>query len=432
MSFARPLFNSNTSGVAGPTGPTGPNSAAVLANSGTGSILLKNTDNLNVYYNDILRVVNNDIIETNGNIIPRSSDKYTLGLTGSRWKDIFIGPGSLNISGPVGFLGEATIGSNLSGIAYSQFGFASPFINIGPDIDPLAPLGTIGGWNISGTGPIGENFTDLVAQLISKDDLGLTGPIYSLIFGTSGYTGLTGPTGLTGTTGATGATGPPGSATNTGATGSTGATGATGITGITGITGATGITGSTGATGASSTVTGPTGVTGPNGLTILGATFFVDWTAPAATTTYFVDSDNLGPTTITSTTQQNLVYATCQVYNATPFNNIAASIFRNNATMSGTTLPTSSINLSTNQNTEVQYPPLHSGSSLTLLNTSLWSMSVTNAGNQSLNGATINMQSIDTNFSGDYSGGAYYNLRVNTDSSQLFFGNVRISCIKLN
>jgi len=80
----------------------------------------------------------------------------------------------------------------------------------------------------------------------------------------------------------------------------------------------------------------------------------------------------------------------------------------------------------------VRYPPLHSGTSLELLNTSLWSMSVTNAGNQSLNGATINMQSIDTNFSGDYSGGAYYNIRVNTDSSKLFFGNIRISCIKLN
>lgn len=183
-------------------------------------------------------------IFTNSNLAPLSNNTATLGVTGLRWKDIYIGPGSLNIAGPTGSNTFATIGSNLSGIAYSQFGFATPFINVGPDIDVNAPLGTIGGWQISGTGPTGENFTDLVAQLISTGGTGLTGPVYSLIYGKYGPTGDTGFTGPTGSTGRTGFTGP---------TGSTGRTGATGPTGV------------TGATGPNSTVTGPTGPVGTNG-----------------------------------------------------------------------------------------------------------------------------------------------------------------------
>jgi hypothetical protein len=49
-------------------------------------------------------------------------------------KDLYVGPGTINISGPPGAVNPATIGSDLQGIAYSQFGFASPFLNVGPAI----------------------------------------------------------------------------------------------------------------------------------------------------------------------------------------------------------------------------------------------------------------------------------------------------------
>jgi hypothetical protein len=136
-------------------------------------------------------IVNNSQIDISGNIVPTQSNLFTLGLTGNRWKEVFIGPGSINIAGPTGE-SFATIGSNLSGIAYSQLGFVTPFINIGPNINDLAPLGTIGGWNIFGTGPTGEYFTDLRAQLINTGGTGFTGPSYSLIYN-NGDTGPTGP-----------------------------------------------------------------------------------------------------------------------------------------------------------------------------------------------------------------------------------------------
>jgi hypothetical protein len=227
---------------------------------GTGSILLYNQESANIYTNPMLKINQNNI-STSGDIVPTSSNIYSLGLTGSRWREVYIGPGSLNISGPAGFTGSATIGSNLSGIAYSQFGFATPFINVGPSIDEFTPLGTVGGWNISGTGPTGGFFTDLTAQLIGAS--GLTGPLYSLL-GVTGSTGPTGPplgyTGPTGSQGIQGSIGPTGSQ---GIQGSIGPTGSQGIQGSTGPIGSQGIQGSIGPTG-SQGVQGSVGPTGQN------------------------------------------------------------------------------------------------------------------------------------------------------------------------
>ena len=273
------------SGVTGATGPAGD---ANISGPGTGSILLRNGSS--IYYSDIA-TLNEEAMNISGNIIPNLSNVYTLGLTGSRWREIFMGPGSLNIAGPTGSV-TATIGSNLSGIAYSQFGFATPFLNVGPNINPLAPLGTIGGWQIYGTGPSGGAFTDLVAQLINTGGTGLQGPVYSLLFN-NGFTGSTGPTGVTGITGPTGAvgsTGPTGvtGSSNTGPTGVTGSsnTGPTGVTGssntgptgVTGRTGPTGFTGPTGVTGAASSVTGPTGPLGPATIQGYYGNFYSDVT----------------------------------------------------------------------------------------------------------------------------------------------------------
>ena len=188
-------------GPTGETGSTGPAGNISVLGPGTGAVLLNGQDG--VYYSRIL-TSNNTELDISGNLVPTVSNTFTLGYTGSRWKEIFIGPGSLNIAGPTGSA-PATIGSNLSGIAYSQFGFASPFLNLGPVIDPFAPLGTVGGWNIFGTGPTGEYFTDLRAQLINTGGSGFFGPSYSLIYN-NGYTGDTGPTGAASSV--TGPTGP--------------------------------------------------------------------------------------------------------------------------------------------------------------------------------------------------------------------------------
>ena len=191
---------------------------------------------------------------------------------------------AVKIYGPTGTAsnnngtGIASINASLTGIALSQYGLAGPLLNVAANINPNTIYGTNGGWCITGTGPAGENYNDLVAQLINTGGTGLTGPVYSLILGAgktgdtgaTGYTGRTGPTGYTGATGATGPTGA-GTTGHTGPTGYTGATGATGPTGAgtTGHTGPTGITGPTGDTGP----TGYTGITGPTGIRgLTGAT----------------------------------------------------------------------------------------------------------------------------------------------------------------
>jgi hypothetical protein len=375
-------------------GPTGPTGTVNVLGSGTGAIMLYNDG---VYTSSILSA--NDIqLDISGNIVPAASNVYSLGYTGLRWSEVFMGPGSLNIAGPTGSA-AATIGSNLSGIAYSQFGFASPFMNIGPAIDEFAPLGTVGGWQIYGTGPTGENYTDLVCQLIATGGSGLTGPVYSLIYN-NGYTGDTGPTGYTGPTGDTGPTG------NTGPTGQ-----ASTVTGPTGYTG----------------YTGPTGSTNVN-ILYVSNTGFTGSTITSGGTAYFLDATNLGPINVTNTSNKYLINASCQILSTSGIANISASILRSNTVMSGLSLPTVYINLANNTQTDVLYPPAHSGTAnLNDLNTSLWSFSTIVASNPSPNGNTITMQAYDTGFPS--TGNYYYAIRVDTDESRLYYGNIRISSI---
>ena len=389
----------STSGLTGATGPAGD---ANISGPGTGSILLRNGSS--IYYSDIA-TMDEEAMNISGNIIPNLSNVYTLGLTGSRWREIFMGPGSLNISGPTGSV-PATIGSNLSGIAYSQFGFATPFLNVGPNINPLAPLGTIGGWQIYGTGPSGGAFTDLVAQLINTGGSGLQGPAYSLLFN-NGYTGATGSQGPTGSQGLTGVTG---------------SQGPTGSQGIQGITGPTGVTGPTGSTQVNITFISNTGFTGP--VT----------SGPGLTGHYFLDAVNLGPINVTNTTNKYLINASCQLLSsvASGLKNVSTSIIRSNTLMSGATLPVTYINLANYSQNDVLYPPLHTGqASLNDLNTSLWSYSVvSNPGTQSVAGITINMQSYDTNFPS--TGNYYYAIRVDTDTNSIYYGNIRMSVINFS
>ena len=94
-----------------------------------------------------------------------------------------------------------SLSTNVSGIVYSQKGFAASFLNVGPNINSSAPLGTVGGWQIYATGSTGGYFTDLRTQLINTSGSGFTGPSYSIINNNNGYSGDTGTTGVTGPTG---------------------------------------------------------------------------------------------------------------------------------------------------------------------------------------------------------------------------------------
>jgi hypothetical protein len=177
----------------------------------TGSVLLNYPTGTNdLYYANTLQVerraTGNDRIYASGDIIPTADNTYQLGTTGAAWKEIVMGPGTLQIYGPSNNV--ATLGADNNGIAYTASGIATPFINVGPTIS--STLGAIGGWQVGPTGTAGAPGFDLVArQLIPDGGGGLTGPSYSLLSGT-GPTGLTGhgPTGMTGITGATGPAGP--------------------------------------------------------------------------------------------------------------------------------------------------------------------------------------------------------------------------------
>jgi hypothetical protein len=92
-----------------------------------------------------------------------------------------MGPGTLNIAGPSG--ANATLGTDQNAIVYTKSGFATPFINIGPNINAIDDPGAIGGWVVGPTGTLGASGYDLVAQQKlpgAAIPAGLTGPIYSL------------------------------------------------------------------------------------------------------------------------------------------------------------------------------------------------------------------------------------------------------------
>ena len=166
---------------AGATGLNGDNAGLyikpireVTANGQYG--MYYDTTTKEVIYNSIITISSLSSIVVAGNIIPDRSEAYTLGSSTSRYTALFVGPGSLNIAGPSN--ASATIGTDVQGIIYTQSGFASPFINIGPA--QLTPLAT-GGWKIGPTGTQGTPSFGLVAQELQASGSGPTGPAYSLI-----------------------------------------------------------------------------------------------------------------------------------------------------------------------------------------------------------------------------------------------------------
>jgi hypothetical protein len=270
--------------------------------------------------------------------------------------------------------------------------------------------------SLQGQGPIGPQ--------------GPAGPASIGPKGETGYPGTQGPTGATGRS-CRGPTGPQGPA--------SGLTGAQGVTGAshTGPTGPTGFI-STGPTGH----TGPTGFafTGPTGtilnLSYTGMTGYTGTAIVGGTASYFLDALNL-PVNITNTNDIYIVYASCQYFStidpATGVKNLSTTIMRSATGMTGTTLPISYVNMANGKQNDVRFPPTIAGAvsqtTLNNLNTSLWTISLLNDNGSAVNGGTIIMQAIDTSFNS--TGTNYYAIRAQTDSTHLYFGNIRMSAINL-
>jgi len=171
-------------GQIGYTGAQGEKGSAFTFDGPTGSIL---------YYDghDVMGVTGfvytpgGSGMNVEGNITPAVTNRYTLGTTGSAWRTLHIGPG--------------TIGADEHGIVYAESGFATPFINVGPTMNSLDPV-AIGGWVIGPTGIYGNRDYDLITQQKSLGAAlpdGLTGPVYSLtrplgnVVNTSDLNGIT-------------------------------------------------------------------------------------------------------------------------------------------------------------------------------------------------------------------------------------------------
>jgi hypothetical protein len=191
-------------GIPGATGPPGATGAIDIGTTGTGFMLVQDPGiTTSVYYSKLLGTTASGatgIIQVSADIYPTQSNVYNLGSTMARWKEVYIGPGTINLGGtdPQAI---ATIGTDNNSIAYTQYGFATPFINVGAS--ELTPS-VVGGWRLGATGTPQTSNYDLIAQQVVVGSTGLTGPIYSLIKnqGATGATGAIGPPGLVGATGA--------------------------------------------------------------------------------------------------------------------------------------------------------------------------------------------------------------------------------------
>ena len=229
-------------GVTGEVGPTGEQGTSFVTPTGpTGSFLYY--DGADVKLNENFVYTSNNF-NISGNLIPNTDAYYSLGQTGSRWSEIYVGHGTINIAGPVGSTTNGTIGTDDNSIVYTSTGFATPFINIGPSVTELN-ADNIGGWVIAPTGAqFGPDYDLIVTQkgINSAFPAGITGPQYSLLLH---------PT--------------PPNITLTKITDSVGSTGTDGsvLSKVNGNVAWSTHPGPTGPTGPQSTEPGPTGATGP-------------------------------------------------------------------------------------------------------------------------------------------------------------------------
>jgi hypothetical protein len=114
---------------------------------GYGNILVttQSNDPINIQQSSVLSITEDNNVLINGDFLPKSDDSFNLGSSELKWKEIFVGPGTVNLYGP-SLTNFATISSDDNAIAYTESGFATPFINIGPQISP--EIGALGGWRL--------------------------------------------------------------------------------------------------------------------------------------------------------------------------------------------------------------------------------------------------------------------------------------------
>ena len=156
----------------------------------------------NVVTNSAFNTSAYNSLTIDADFLPNASNKYNLGSTGAQWRELFVGPGSINITGQTG---SSQLGIDDAGIAYFKSGLSVPFLNVGPTI---ATTGAVGGWLIDASGdPLSANYDLFARQNTITPPYEQFGPSYSLI-NKNGITGYTGPLGPTGYTGYTGPVGP--------------------------------------------------------------------------------------------------------------------------------------------------------------------------------------------------------------------------------
>ena len=114
---------------------------------GFGSILLNLPPGSNDVYFSNLLTVSPDAVTVSTALVPNVDNTLSLGLETLRWRDFYVGPGTINIAGPPGSANPGLIGSDPAGVINTQFGFSTPFINVGPIFSP--EVGALGGWRIS-------------------------------------------------------------------------------------------------------------------------------------------------------------------------------------------------------------------------------------------------------------------------------------------
>ena len=155
-----PMGATGYSGDVGPTGPTGS-----FSFEGTvGEILFYNGTDI-TGSTGFTYIPGGTGMHLDGNLNPTIANTFSLGTPDVPWKELSVGPGTISLVTTVAGV-VASLGVDLNNIVYSTNGFATPYINVGPQIS--AETGAIGGWQLSATGTPGINY-DLVAQEIIPD-----------------------------------------------------------------------------------------------------------------------------------------------------------------------------------------------------------------------------------------------------------------------
>lgn len=152
------------------------NKKDIVIGEGEGNILVVNKSNLNeITYSNKIETNQNDVV-MNASVVPIENIKYSLGSNDKKWKDLYIGPGTINIAAPNEKV-SATLRADNNGKAFAEFGFSTSELNIG-GFENSSQI--VGGWNITKSGTQGTSSFDLVAQELSETGTP-TGPSYSLI-----------------------------------------------------------------------------------------------------------------------------------------------------------------------------------------------------------------------------------------------------------